>query len=220
LEFTESSVADGRAYGLSGDILDFFFETPDDAYLLSGIMWNIDDVEVVFSDDRTTIAYFLVADGISSMEFESVEPYNRLIVWEDEVSQDFSSSGTGEPVLGQWVQVGGPGPISIDIMPNNDNNIVSIKSKGSVKVAVLSTEDFLAYNEVDTETVRFGPDQASPTRYKVLDVNSDGLADILFYFSFQATGIECGQTEAVLVGQLVDETGFEASDTVLVKGCR
>ena len=55
---------------------------------------------------------------------------------------------------------------------------------------------------------------------KIKDVNHDGLPDIFFYFKNRDTGIECGDTEATLVGETYDGTAFEGTDIILVKVCK
>jgi hypothetical protein len=99
-EFTESSVTAGRSFGAADDILHFYFETPNDTYNLSGLINNINDIEVIFSEDRQTIVDFIVAGGPSPIEFSNATGTNRLITFVDEVSEDFPG---GTPISGRWV---------------------------------------------------------------------------------------------------------------------
>lgn len=109
--------------------------------------------------------------------------------------------------------------VTIDILPKSEVNAINLNNKGSIQVAVLSTDEFPAYNAVNPDTVEFGPARASATRYKVKDVNRDGLPDIIFYFKIKETGIECGDTEATLVGETYDGSAFEGVDSIVTKGC-
>jgi len=57
--------------------------------------------------------------------------------------------------------------IAIDIKPNNDPNTITLTSKGTLSVAILTTADFSA-STVDPTTVKFA--DASPIKRKMVDV--------------------------------------------------
>lgn len=109
--------------------------------------------------------------------------------------------------------------VLIDILPQNELKEINVSSMGTVQVAILSTVEFPVYNAVNPESVEFGPGGATPTHYKTKDVNNDGLPDMLFYFKNRDTGIECGDTEATLMGETYDGTAFEGTDMIVVKVC-
>jgi probable HAF family extracellular repeat protein len=109
--------------------------------------------------------------------------------------------------------------VGIDVLPTKDVNTINMNNKGRLQVAVLSTSNFHAYNEVNPDSVEFGPAGAVATRYKVKDTNRDGLPDMKFYFKIRDTGIECGDTEATLIGETYEEVGFEGTDTIVTTGC-
>jgi hypothetical protein len=48
-------------------------------------------------------------------------------------------------------------PIAIDIKPRSEINSINPRSKGTIPVAILSTEDFYAPDEVDRDSLMFGP---------------------------------------------------------------
>ena len=107
----------------------------------------------------------------------------------------------------------------IDIKPGSYPNSVNPKSKGVIPVAVLSSIDFDAM-QVIVSTVTFGPDGASPAHNgHVEDVNDDGFMDLMFHFRTQETGIVCGDTEATLNGELLDQTPITGTDSVNTVGC-
>lgn len=134
---------------------------------------------------------------------------------------DGDSDGFAACDIGSYeVQPLGTIIVSIDILPKLEVNTINLNNKGSIQVAILSTSDFLAYNEVNPDSVAFGPAGADATRYKMKDVNRDGLLDILFYFKIKETGIECGHTETTLVGETFDGNTFEGTDSIVTKGCR
>ena len=110
--------------------------------------------------------------------------------------------------------------VSIDILPKNKVKLINLKSNRTIGVAILSSIDFLAYNQVDPDSVEFGPASAKALRYIFTDVNQDGFQDIIFYFKIQATGIECEDVDATLTGLTYDGIIFEGTDSISIKGCR
>jgi hypothetical protein len=89
--------------------------------------------------------------------------------------------------------------IGIDVEPFVANNVWPCGVRLPITVAVLSREDFDA-STVDPNSVTFGKtgvEALDPTRNlipaarRMLDVNGDGLPDMLFTFPFQQTGFSC-----------------------------
>ena len=146
-------------------------------------------------------------------------------------SFDVSGGGVGQGVTqpsGVQATGGNPGTffddtamlISIDIKPGSDPNGVNPTSKGLIPVAVLGSVDFDA-TQVDSSTVVFGPDEASPVHDgHVDDVNNDGFTDMVFHFKVKKTGIACGDTDATLTGETFDGTAIEGTDSVKTAGCK
>ena len=77
---------------------------------------------------------------------------------------------------------------------------VNPRSNGHLPVVVRSTAEFDA-TTVDTETVAFGPDGATPTHSSRADVNGDGRPDLLLKFRLPATGIDWDTEQASLTGE-------------------
>jgi len=117
-----------------------------------------------------------------------------------------------------------PATVDIDIKPGNKRNVINPRSKGGIWVAVLSDTDpespFDPSSQVDIPTVEFGPDGAKATRYKVKDINKDGLGDLLLRFKIQKTGIACGDTEATLTGETFDGLIISGTDSIKTVGCK
>jgi hypothetical protein len=111
--------------------------------------------------------------------------------------------------------------VSIDIQPGSDPAPIKPRNRGVIPVAILTTNTFDA-TTVNAATVRFGADgtEAVPVRVAVEDVNSDGRTDILLHFNIQDTGIQCGDTSAVLTGQTSGGQAIEGSDAITTVGCR
>jgi len=85
--------------------------------------------------------------------------------------------------------------VTIDIKPGSLPNSINLKSKGKVPVAILSTDDFDAY-DVDPDTCIFA--NANPVHWKMVDVNKDGDRDMLLQFMTQELELIKSSTEATL----------------------
>lgn len=73
--------------------------------------------------------------------------------------------------------------LMIDIKPGSDENVINLKSKGVVPVAVLTTDDFDAGTLVPDYSILFAG--ASPVHTTLCDVDEDGDMDMLFHFRTQ-----------------------------------
>lgn len=111
--------------------------------------------------------------------------------------------------------------VDIDIKPGSDPNSISLKSKGVILVAILTTDDFDA-SDVDPATVLFGPTgtEAAPVHFAFEDVDGDGDIDMILHFNTQDTGIQCGDTSASLTGQTFGGLAIEGSDSINTVGCQ
>jgi hypothetical protein len=89
--------------------------------------------------------------------------------------------------------------IEIDIKPGSDENVINLKSRGVVPVAVLTDDGFSA-EAVDPETVTFA--EAWPVHWTMDDVDGDGDTDMLFHFRTQELNLDETSTEAELIGTL------------------
>ena len=111
---------------------------------------------------------------------------------------------------------------SIDIKPGSELNSINPIVKGKIPVAILSTIDFYAPDDVETESLTFGAtgDEESLAfcNSNPEDVNSDGLDDLVCHFFTQKTGFKCGDVEGILRGQTEDEMplALEGSDSVRI----
>ena len=112
--------------------------------------------------------------------------------------------------------------VSIDIKPGSDKNPINCSDKsGVIPVAVLTSKEFNSA-EINPETVLFGyTGREAQLVHKALpleDVDSDGDLDAVFHFRVQDTKIECGDTEAVLTGELTNGIPFFGEDTLTTIG--
>jgi sortilin (neurotensin receptor 3) len=110
--------------------------------------------------------------------------------------------------------------IGIDIKPDSSENVINIKNKGTVTVAILSDVTFDAANEVDQSSLRFGrtgTEASLATCNKdAQDVDSDGLLDLVCHFYTSLTGFQAGDTVGYLKALTADGIPIEGSDTVKI----
>jgi len=80
----------------------------------------------------------------------------------------------------------------------------------------LTTSTFDA-TTVDPSTVRFGKTgtEAAPVQATVSDANGDGVPDLVLRFRIQDTGLQCGDTSAVLTGKTVSDQAIQGSDSIV-----
>ena len=118
------------------------------------------------------------------------------------------------------VQVIPSTPVTIDIKPGSDPNSINLGSGGTVPVAIFSTETFDA-TTVDPMTVTLASasvklrGQGTPAASSV-DVNGDGLLDLVVHVSTKALELSSGDTEATLQGITYDGENIEGTDFVRI----
>ena len=109
--------------------------------------------------------------------------------------------------------------ITIDIKPGSDENVINLKSRGVVPVAVITTDDFNA-GFINPDSVEFAG--ASPVRSTLCDVDCDGDKDMLFHFRIQKLNLDETSKEATLTATLKDTMTLTKSSVVtagdVVKG--
>jgi|GEM_PF-4357631 len=190
--------------------------------------WIPDDTVQAFEDNE---AHFnnIVDNTESGIEnFTADAPINATCNWWGHPSgPSGSGTGLGDAVSSYvdfepWLLAPAPGGacgiwVQIDIKPGSDPNSINLKSKGTIPVAILSTEGFNAPDEVNPSSLKFGPEGEEGAQINeiggkrnpkphcgVEDVNDDGLPDLVCHFKTQDTGFESGDTEGILKGQTLD----------------
>ena len=111
--------------------------------------------------------------------------------------------------------------VEIDIMPSGDPNSINPSIEGVLPVAILGSDSF-DVADVDVTTLAFGPSGASPDHSQgphFEDLNGDGFTDLMVHYRIEETGIEFGDMEACVTGELLDGTPFELLDGTPFEGC-
>ena len=103
--------------------------------------------------------------------------------------------------------------VSIDIKPGEDPPSINRRSHGKTPVALLSSSTFDA-TSADRSTVVFAG--ASPLNIGLdsVDVNRDGLLDVVFHFSTQSLNLPDGTTQACMTGRTIDGQDFKGCDSL------
>ena len=112
-------------------------------------------------------------------------------------------------------------PVAIDIKPGSFPNSINPRSRGSIPVAILTTNTLDA-TTVDPTTVRFGRTgtEAAPVQFALEDVDGDGDTDMILHFNTQDTGIVCGDTSASLTGETFGGQAIQGTDSIKTVGCK
>lgn len=145
-----------------------------------------------------------------------VDPSDSRVFWTTQefvLAEDVWATQITELRLVDEIQV------EIDIRPHSKRNLVIPDGHGFLGVALLGS-DSLAVTEVDTSSLAFGPAGAQPRGKEwLVDVNADGLTDLLLHFRTRETGIAFGDTQACLTGETLEGTRFQGCDSVRVVAC-
>jgi hypothetical protein len=105
--------------------------------------------------------------------------------------------------------------VVIDLTPNT----INAKSHGKISVAILSSQTFDA-TTIDQQTLRFGKTGQEQSlrscKKHAKDKSRDGLSDLVCSFETAATGLQAGDTTAVLTGTTSNGTSFSGTESVRV----
>ena len=110
--------------------------------------------------------------------------------------------------------------VSIDIKPGDRTNVINARSSGTIPVAILSSTDFDAPSMVHRNALTFGRsgDEQSLVfcNKNGVDLNRDGLPDLLCHFRTSLAGFQSGDTLAILHGATLNNIHFTGQDKIRV----
>ena len=84
-----------------------------------------------------------------------------------------------------------------------------------------SVRRLVTLHGVSGSAAPLGPDGAKAIRWLVFphDINYDGHTDLVLFFKERKTGIQCGDTEANLVGASQRNIAFIGTDSIKAEDC-
>ena len=103
--------------------------------------------------------------------------------------------------------------VDIDVKPHSISNPINLKSRGKVPVAILTTDQFDT-SDVDPSSVLFA--DASPIRWKYMDIDFDGDLDLLLHFKTAELELSEHSTVGILTGSTFDNKEFLGVDEVRI----
>jgi len=109
--------------------------------------------------------------------------------------------------------------VDIDVKPGNKSNVINPNQESKTWAVILGNADF-DVTLVDPTTMRLGPDEASPDRFRFKDVDCNGYFDLMGRFKIPQTGISCGDTEVQLTAETFDGQALVGSDSITAVGCQ
>ena len=221
-----SSVGSFQAFKLSGGLLSVI-QPPAATLTEAGDINQHGQVVGSFVDPNGVVHGFVMSDSGSPIvdapdaaspnftQAKGINDSGSLVGWFDE---------GGGKVHGFLAIPVGMTVVAIDIAPRNKQNAINARSGGQIWVGILSEIDaahaFDPVSQVDTSSVKFGPEGAELTQFKVRDINSDGLLDLVLQFQLGGTGIDCGDTQATLTGATFGGQQYRGTDSVKTIGCK
>lgn len=184
---------------------------PYDGLLDEIRIWSTARTEVEILNNMPAGRIF--GNEISLIGYWDFEPTSDPSVLEDLTDNKLNGNIYGR--YWSWFQENAPVvssiSINIDIKPGSYPNSINLKSKGVVPVAILSSTDFDA-NTVDPSTVKFAA--ASPRKWKMEDVDGNGMLDMLLHFETRDLSLTKDCTEAILTGKTTGGQDLEGKDSV------
>jgi hypothetical protein len=112
--------------------------------------------------------------------------------------------------------------VQIEIRSSNTAARINLNSRGGVPVAILSTTTFDALGSVDTQTLTFGSGGTEKSLLSCdpngVDVNGDGIPDLVCRFDAQASSFQLGDAAGTLEGRLKNGTNIKGTAAIIVVG--
>ena len=109
--------------------------------------------------------------------------------------------------------------VAIDVQPWREPNLIDPGSRSLVPVALFSREAFDAL-QTDLPTIRLNPGEAQARNYRVMDVDRNGLPDLLFWIRARDLDVGCGETAVELSARTHAGLTIAGSDVVVHRWCQ
>src|SRR5262249_26115577 len=111
------------------------------------------------------------------------------------------------------------GAINLDIKPGDPVGNINLSSNGVIPVAILSNPGFDATTQINATSLTFGPtgNETGPARSPdKIDINQDGLLDLVCYFQTKSAGFKIGDVVGILKGKTTQGDAVQGWDAVRI----
>jgi hypothetical protein len=114
-----------------------------------------------------------------------------------------------------------PLPVTVDIKPGDSKNTLSLKNDKTIRVAVISSQDFDASTLVDTSPLTDAPSFGGSTpkvavATSIENVNGDGFLDLVNKYNSGKLGFSVGDTTGCLTGTLTNGIPIKGCDAIRI----
>lgn len=119
-----------------------------------------------------------------------------------------STDGSGDGIPDECL-----GTVGVDVKPGPPS-VINVSTADKLEVAILGSETFSVL-DIDQSTLAFGPSGAAPFLWAgvtVEDIDVDDFDDLIVFFRLEQSGIEAGDTEVCVTGELTEGTPFSGCD--------
>lgn len=114
-------------------------------------------------------------------------------------------------------------PVALQLLLTDNQTGIQPGSMSTMILVMLSRTDstnpFEPIWDVDRSTLRLGSAGATPFKYTRIDLNEDGIHDLVMRFNINETGLACGDTTIDLQGTMVGGAEFVARADIVTVGC-
>lgn len=215
--------ADGRII-LAGTSLNTNAPAPNNSIIQMGGGGSSQDFALARYNTDGSLDATLDDDGMIETDFSSGDDEGRAVALQQDgkiILAGYTHNGIDNDfALARYQVRAAAQEVTIDIKPGSQTNHVNPNSRGRINVTILSTPEFDALTVIRWATIRFGrtgeEESLSACKEKGLDVNHDGLPDLICMFSIPDTGFIQGDTTGILTAQTVDGFPITGHDSVRV----
>jgi hypothetical protein len=116
-------------------------------------------------------------------------------------------------------------PVTIDILPSDSTNRIDLTKNQAIDVVIFSSSSFDA-TQIDVDSLRLGATGTEDSlrrrgrhqtpQVRFVDVNGNGLLDMVVTFDSGLMGLTAEDSEAILTGKTLDGRSVMGSDSVSV----